>query len=545
MQNGSFTSTPKALKSLIDECARQINDPNPPSPISIYRWYRCLTAAHGDHRALIDRTDLRGGSGSRLHPEVQKLLQESIEQIYLAPERNPASDVHSDLQSRISHANEFRRGADKLPVPSMSTVQRMIRGLDKFEETAARFGDRIARMRYRTSMRGPQPRRILERVEIDHTPLDLFVIDAKTQLPMGRPMVTLATDKFSRMPIGLHIGFDGPSIEAVFACLRHAILPKTDLRTQYPDIKHDWPCYGAIEELICDNGLEFHSKELERVALEIGTILTFCPKRQPFYKGSVERFLKTINFQFAHALPGTSFAKWFHREDYDSQKHAVIPFDQLKSFMYRWLVDVYAQKLHRGIGTTPYLKWMEGIKQFSPGLPASSDRLNIAMGRTCVRRLSHAGIELFNLRYNTPELLAIRRRVGERANVEVRYYAGDLSYVNVIDPISKEAIPVPALEHEYTRGLTLEQHRLICSHVRQVQRANVNTTELARAKAEIRAAVREMAFSKSQRKRQRAARLNSSACRVARQYCGSMNNCDGVSQRDWNCPRFPLITLND
>lgn len=507
LQNGPFTSTPNILKSLIDECARQINDPNPPSPVSLYRWYLRLIRAKWDHRALIDRTDLRGGSGCRLHSEVQKLLQESIDQVYLAPERNSACEVHSDLESRISYANEFRKDDEKLSVPSKSTVHRLIRKLDKYDVTAARFGDHIARMRFRTSGRGPQPQRILQRVEIDHTPLDLFVIDEKTYLPMGRPTITLATDKFSKMPVGIHIGFDGPSIEAVFACLRHAILPKTDLRTQYPDIKNDWPCYGTIEELVCDNGLEFHSKELERVALEIGTILTFCPKRQPFYKGSVERFLKTINFQFAHALPGTSFSKWFHREDYDSQKHAVIPFNQLRSLLYRWLIDVYSQQLHRGIGTTPYLKWMEGLKQFAPGLPVSSHRLDIVLGRSCVRKLSHSGIELFNLRYNAPELLSIRRQLGDRHNVDVIYYAGDISYVNVIDPITKEAIPVPALEKEYTHGITLEQHRLICAHIRKVQQQNVNTVELARAKAEIRASVREMAFSKSQKKRQRAARL--------------------------------------
>lgn len=507
LQMGTFVSTPKTLKPLIAACAQQCNDPNPPSAISLYRWYRGLVSAQRDHRALIDRVDLQGGCGSRLHPEVQALLQASVDQIYLAPERPAVSDVHFDIIDRIARSNEFRGKDEQLRVPSASTVLRFIRGLDKYEVTAARFGDRIARMRFRTSGRGARPQRILERVEIDHTPLDLFVIDGDNQLPMGRPTVTLATDVYSRMPMGIHIGFDGPSLEAVFDCLRNAILPKTFIRDRYPEITNDWPCFGRMEELICDNGLEFHSSELERVGFELGTILTFCPKRQPFYKGSVERFLKTLNFQFAHAMPGTSFARWFHREDYDPLKHSVITLEQLRSLLYRWLIDVYAQKLHRGIGTTPYLKWQEGLKQFSPGLPPSPERLDVALGRTCTRTLSHAGIELFNLRYNHPDLLAVRRQLGERGNVEVRYYAGDLSYVNIIDPVSKEPILVPALELEYARDLNLEQHRLICAHIRQVQKANVNAVALARAKAEIREAVREMAFSKSQKKRQRAAKI--------------------------------------
>jgi hypothetical protein len=31
---------------------------------------------------------------------------------------------------------------------------------------------------------------VLERVEIDHTKLDLFVVDQKTNLPIGRPWLT-------------------------------------------------------------------------------------------------------------------------------------------------------------------------------------------------------------------------------------------------------------------------------------------------------------------------------------------------------------------
>lgn len=52
---------------------------------------------------------------------------------------------------------------------------------------------------------------ILERVEVDHTPLDVIVLNEKTGLADGRPTLTLLLDRYSRMPLGFEIGFEVPS----------------------------------------------------------------------------------------------------------------------------------------------------------------------------------------------------------------------------------------------------------------------------------------------------------------------------------------------
>lgn len=504
--HGPIVSTPAALTPLIQECAREMNDPHPPSAISVYRWARRVSRAGGDNRALIDRLDRQGG-GSRLPLSSLNLLQQSIDSIYMAGERGSVTDVYADLRYRVDRENEFRSENEKVPMPSLATVYRAICSLDAFDVTAARRGKRIANIEFRTSGLGVHVEQILERVEIDHSPLDLFVIDERTNLPLGRPTVTIALDRYSRMPVGMHVGFQGPSVHAVLRCLRHAVVPKADLRDRYPDLQHDWPCHGKIRELVCDNGLEFHSDELKRVAFELGMIVTFCPKRQPWFKGAVERFLKTLNFQFAHALPGTSFARWFHREDYDPQEQALITYDQLLHVLTRWIVDVYAHSLHRGIKTTPHQKWVTGATRFPPVLPSSIEDIDITIGETHTRTLSHQGIELDNLRYNAPALLQIRGKHGSRVKVDVISYFDDVSRIAVIDPDTKIPIIVPALDQEYADGLTREQHRLLCARARETGKGLVDQSALALAKSEIRVLVSEFAVSKSQRKRQRSAAL--------------------------------------
>ena len=47
--------------------------------------------------------------------------------------------------------------------------------------------------------------RPLERVEFDDTQLDLFVVDERTKLPIGRPWLTLRICAFTKLIIGYHL----------------------------------------------------------------------------------------------------------------------------------------------------------------------------------------------------------------------------------------------------------------------------------------------------------------------------------------------------
>src|SRR6185312_8036908 len=148
---GSFNSSPTVLGPLIEECAKQIQDPNPPSRISVWRWHKKFVRSEFDHRAVIDRHDLKGGRGSRLHPVVQEALQEVIDEIYLNNERNSGEAVYSALRYRIDKKNEFLAPTQRFNIPSKSTIYRTIASLDKYDTASARLGPRIAQMKFRTS----------------------------------------------------------------------------------------------------------------------------------------------------------------------------------------------------------------------------------------------------------------------------------------------------------------------------------------------------------------------------------------------------------
>jgi putative transposase len=146
--------------------------------------------------------------------------------------------------------------------------------------------------------------RPLDRAEIDHTLLDLLVLDDETCLPLGRPYITLCIDHYSRCILGLFISFTPPSYMSVAECLKDCFRPKVWLKTAFPEIKNDWLAFGVMSTLVLDNGLEFHSESLQQACYSLGIEMNYAPRRQGWFKGTIERFIGTMNRAVAHGTPG-------------------------------------------------------------------------------------------------------------------------------------------------------------------------------------------------------------------------------------------------
>ena len=63
-------------------------------------------------------------------------------------------------------------------------------------------------------------------VQIDHTPLDVEIVDEQYRETIGRAYLTLAIDVFSRMVVGYYLSLDEPSSISVAMCISSAILSK-------------------------------------------------------------------------------------------------------------------------------------------------------------------------------------------------------------------------------------------------------------------------------------------------------------------------------
>lgn len=519
--------TKKYLEPVIQEVAKEIQDPRPPSHITAYRWLRAYIRAGCDIRALLPRS--RPGNRQRKFGkktglkmtrdmrerarQTAQIVDEVINESYMNSRRLSVQATYDLVEARIFEENRFREPDTKLPVPSRDSVYQLVSKIDEYEKDRARLGKRIADQKHSQRGLGPRPSRPLERAETDHTKMDAMLVDELNMLPLGRPWLTILIDKYSGMPVGRYISFEPPGSNSILQCLLHAIRPKTYLRERFPMIQHDWPVYGLPESIASDNGIEFLGKHYAEACLQLGIHIDYMPVKKPWFKSTVERFFGAQNKQLLHRLPGTTFSNIFEKgDDYDPKQHAVISFSAFVEIVDTWIVDVFSREIHRGYEQTgprgiPVETWLEGTEKYPPALPPSNWNLDILLRQIEFRTVDQDGIELFGIRYNTDMLSLLRREVkGEK--IMVRYDSSDLSLIYAADNRQGTYIPVPALDQEYTRGLSLYQHEIIKKFVRENLRSKVNQEAMIVAKMRIQDIVNEQFYlTKKTQTRTRAARF--------------------------------------
>lgn len=474
------------LQDVWERMDPEIRGDGPPCPASLYQWRRAWVRANFDIRALIDKWELRGRRPQPLPGKLSELIDEGIEKIYLTPQRESLRETLDWIQLQIEQENRRRAPVDALPPVSRRMLNRALSRIDRYAVLKARYGERYAQEATRIYGKGPACTHPLERVEVDHTPLDVQVVDSVTGLLLGRPWITVMIDGYSRMIVGMHISFRHPSVRSVLRCLKHAILPKTYLKERFPKISGEWSAYGLIQELVCDNGLEFHAQDLEAACAELGTHVIYCPTRSPQMKGRIERFLKTLNYGFVHLQPGTTFAKYDKRHAYDSGSMAVLTLEALQEIIHRWIVDVYSVTFHRGIQSTPKQKWDDGGRTFPPRLPPSADIVNVYLGNSYRRRLTKNGIEAHSLQYTSPALQDLRRRCGD-VEVSIRTDPDNLGSIFVFDEQARRYVEAKSTSPEYAEGISAEQHRWMLSKARSDYASSPVRLALLAAKAALRA----------------------------------------------------------
>jgi putative transposase len=458
----------KPLEEATHATWRRLKSPKKaPGWVSVYRWKRSFLRAKGDARALVNNHLSRGNRDGRYPAAVIEFCEQSISAKYLSRTRNSIQQTLEDALRRVKKENELRPACDALPLPTRRLISRMIANIPAFDKYAARYGHDSAVKAFRGVTGHSVTHAPLERAEIDHTLLDLMVVDDQSGLPLGRPSVTACIDCYTRCILGIYIGFNPPSYQSVAACLKDCFLPKVNLQRDYPGIVNEWPAYGVMHNLVVDGGLEFYSASLEQVCLSLNINWIAAPRRTPWFKGKIERFLGTMNRAVAHGVPGTTFSNIFEKGDYNPAKHAVVTLSTLRKVVRMWIADVYHQQVHRSLQTTPAKMWTSGIRPEDIRLPDETTQLDVVMGRVESRSLSHKGIEFEGLFYNSPELIELQRKEGKKLTVEIRVNESDIGSIYVLSPKTSKAYTVPALDREYASGISLWQHKVIKNYQRQ------------------------------------------------------------------------------
>ncbi|SFO50894.1 putative transposase [Pseudonocardia ammonioxydans] len=459
---GKLTASEVLGHEAADEAAARLGVSRRQVYTLVARW----RAGAGAVSDLLPRRSSGGRGCGRVADDVETVLQDVLRARYLTRQRRSVASVHR----AIVRACRLRG----LRAPSRGTVERRIAALDPRATTVAREGADAARALGSAGGEVPAPTRLLEQVQVDHTVIDLVVVDERERAPIGRPYLTVGIDVASRTVTGMVVTLEAPSATSVGLCLAHMA---ADKRTWLAQLEADveWPMAGKPAQLYVDNGAEFHSEALRRGCDEHGIELRYRPPGQPHFGGVVERLVGTL-MREVHELPGTTFSNPAERGGYDSETTACLTLDELQ----RWLafaVAVYHGQVHEALSRPPGAVWVQQAAQNPPATVANPHAFLVDFLPVLRRRLTRTGVTIDHVQYFSDALKPLIARRRQLDRLLVRRDPRDLSRVWVLDPDSNAYLTV-GYRNLARPAISLWEHRAATGRLRELGRGEVDEKAL-------------------------------------------------------------------
>ncbi|GFZ99351.1 Mu transposase C-terminal domain-containing protein [Nesterenkonia alkaliphila] len=418
---------------------------------------------------LSSRRSNGGKGGNRLSEPVEQVIRELLRTRYLTRQKRSIASLYREVV-RVCRS----RG---LPAPARNTVAARIARLDPIEVGQRREGPESVRPLQSAGGEAPAVESILERVQIDHTLIDLIVVDERERQPIGRPYLTAAIDVCSRCLIGMVVTLEPPSAVSVGLCLAHAARDKRPWLERL-GVEADWPMSGKPKLLHVDNAAEFKSEALRRGCEQHGIELNYRPLGQPHYGGIIERVIGTAMGQI-HELPGTTFSNPAQRGEYDSEKMAALTLPELE----KWLalaVATYHGTVHTTLGQTPAGKWAEGMA--STGVPVVTTNPTaflVDFLPVIRRKLTRTGFVIDHVHYFADVLKPWIARREQLERFIIRRDPRDISRVWVLDPDGSDYFEVPYRTLS-NPAVSVWEHRQAMARLRERGAAEVDEAGLFR-----------------------------------------------------------------
>ena len=323
------------------------------------------------------------------------------------------------------------------------TAERSRRGLTGSTGAWRRSNAKTARAskRQRRSPGQYVASRPLEVVQIDHTEVDLFLVDETTRKAMSvRPWLTLAIDVFTRMVVGFHLSMDKPSRVSIGLCMLNAVYDKSAWLKEN-EIDARWPAAGLPEALHADNGADFRSRAFSWACREEGIKLIWRPVGAPHYGGHIERLIGTIMGR-VHFYPGTTFANPAARQDNDSARFSAMTFREFECALGWEIAGRYNQEIHSALLRPPIAVWDEHEASTPLRMPKDRMAFWVSFLPDAYRKLRPDGIWIHDLPYWSNALSA---EVGRHAgDLLIKYDPRDVSRIFVQHPVSGHFIEARA-----------------------------------------------------------------------------------------------------
>jgi transposase InsO family protein len=359
------------------------------------------------------------GTGIAVNEAVEKLFRIAIDRYLLTEEKHSLLYAHRRFQSLYASCYP---DVEESEIP---TKWQLLHFFKREYSQVEKIQKRSNRIEYKKDVRplnGTANMQALgpgSRFEIDATIADIYLVsDSDRRNIVGRPIVYIVIDVFSRMIAGLYIGFKNPSYVAAMQALAMAMTGKVAYCQQYGfDIEEaDWPVTGLPDAILADRG-ELLGHQIESLESSFSVRIENTPPYRGDAKGVVERYFRTVQADFKPFAPGVVTENTLRRRGgSDYRLDAVLTVHEfreiiLESVLFHNRFHVL-KKYDRSIDMpadlemTPLSLWNWGIQHRTGRLrTASEDALRVSLFPRVKGTFSELGLCVFGLYYTSQEMI--------------------------------------------------------------------------------------------------------------------------------------------
>lgn len=352
--------------------------------------------------------------GVNVDASIREKFSRGIRLFYETPEQRTLQDAYQKTLEKF-----FHRGYDKLPdgtlVPFLPPAEELPSfgqfryWYEKERNVTQALSSREGKRRYNLSHRevlgdstqmafGPG-----SVYQIDATVGDIYLVSSldRTRI-IGRPVIYVLIDVFSRMIVGMSVTLEGPSWVGAMQAVENAASDKVAFCREYgiEVTEKDWASYHLPETILADRG-EFEGYNADNLANALNIRISNTPPYRADWKAIVERNFRSSNDKFIHWIPGAVY-KPRQRGDADYRLDAVLDLHQFRKLMILSILD--HNRDHR-------MDWyrMDEFMIRDHVEPYPTDLWNWGIRN----RVGH-------LRVVAPEILRVNLLPGEKASVTYR-----------------------------------------------------------------------------------------------------------------------------
>lgn len=331
---------------------------------------------------------------------------------------------------------------------------------------------------------------------IDATMADIYLVSRNDRSRIvGRPVVYVVIDVWSRLIVGLYVAIEDASWTSAMMALANAACSKVAFCSEHGiEIdEEEWPAANVGARLLSDHG-EVDGKTAANLALHFNRVVEAAAAYRGDLKGLVETQFNTLQVQFGQFTPGYVAKDFGRRGARDYRLDAVLDIQEFTATMIDMVLNRNSATLNnydRDQGMPGGVVKLAPIELWHWGVQHRSGRSQVWPEEYVRFRLlpvlevsvDRNGISFQGRSYVGPSVLQLmsRARMGERSKVKISFdpRVTDAVYLHVDDAASGfEVCTLHARSRAYAGQTALEADQ--DHHLMNAARRDAETEDVTR-----------------------------------------------------------------